>query len=136
MLDDSWKQQLKGPAPFSLAIAAGVWAILLLVVLFGDSSLDMPASAPVTRRFDTRLATGSADLPLDDPRIERRAGTYEPEQIHIALAGPQAMAVSWSTGNASLRMGQDMSVMPNISGAEVSQVGLGLPEQVLWCLSG
>ena len=38
MAEDSWKQQLKGPAPLGLGIAASVWVLLLLFVLIGDDS--------------------------------------------------------------------------------------------------
>lgn len=126
---DSWKQQLKGPGALSLAIAAGVWIVLLLVVLLGGggrnaSGLARPVPAPpITRPFDHRLQTGSDDLPLDHPRLQRTAAQYEPEQIHLALAGPQAIAVSWSTGNATLQLGQDAAshATPSV-GAEKSEV--------------
>ena len=40
----------------------------------------------------------SRDLPLDDQRLSRRSvSPHSPEQIHLAMAGPGAMAVSWVT---------------------------------------
>ena len=138
MPDDSWKQQLKGPAPLSLAIAAVVWGALLLFVLFGEDStelashgLGLPVPAPpVTKPFNRRLATGSEDLPLDDARIRRTAATYEPEQIHIALAGPQGVAISWSSGNATFRLGQDASTTPvQTIGAAASQASVSPTKQ-------
>lgn len=136
MSDDSWKQQLRGPAPLGLAIAGTVWVILLLLVLFGEDARQLAASstsmqvpaAPVTRPFDTRLATGSADLPLDDPRLQRTAATYEPEQISLALAGHQSMFVSWSSGNASFRIAPDAAANEAVEtvGAAASQVQYGL----------
>ena len=104
MAEDSWKQQLKGPAPVGLGIAASDWGLLLLKVLF------------------------EGDLPYDDPRIRRSASTYEPEQIHLALAGHQAMVVSWSTGNATFRLGQDAgqsSEGVETVGSAASQVSKG-----------
>lgn len=137
MSDDSWKQQLRGPAPLGLAIAGTVWVILLLLVLFGEDARQLAASstsmqvpaAPVTRPFDTRLATGSADLPLDDPRLQRTAATYEPEQISLALAGHQSMFVSWSSGNASFRIAPDAA-----ANEAVETVGAAASQVVIWLL--
>ena len=148
MLEDSsretWRQHLRGPAPLSLAIAASVWVMLLLVVLFGDGTGEpslnagLPAPAPpVTRQFNQTLATGSEDLPLDDPRVVRTAATYEPEQIRIAIAGAQGIAVSWSSGNASFRLGQNLvESVVKTSGAEQSLVSSTGPQYHRTCRDG
>ena len=42
---------------------------------------------PQTIPFDHSYATGSDDLPLDQPPLAKVVNETAPEQIHIALAG-------------------------------------------------
>ena len=50
---------------------------------------------PTTIPFDdTRFKKGSKDLPIDKPPLAKVTGEDEPEQIHIALAGQLALALT------------------------------------------
>lgn len=66
----------------SLVVALG---LLISVELTLEDQPKLPPSPPVTVPFDTRLRTGSDDLPLE--QLARQGGLWDPEQIHLALAG-------------------------------------------------
>lgn len=62
------------------------------------STLDGPF-APVTVPFDAGLRGNAVDLPDTDPRVRRRVGGFEPEQISLALsANYDSVWISWVTG--------------------------------------
>lgn len=68
---------------------------------------DGGASSPPPGRtvpFDTRFATGSDDLPLDDPLLARPgdAGPNAPEQVKVQLAVDGGVVISWVTGEHSI----------------------------------
>ena len=52
----------------------------------------------VTVPFDTAYATGSDDLPLDDPRVVRTVRGNEPDQVKLALGDGGEVVASWTTG--------------------------------------
>lgn len=61
------------------------------------TTLDGPFK-PYTKEFDSRLRSGSDDLPLYDPRVVKRVPAIYPEQIVISLSTPDAMWISWVSG--------------------------------------
>ncbi|KAG0623436.1 hypothetical protein M758_3G174500 [Ceratodon purpureus] len=54
---------------------------------------------PYTKKFDKSLRAGSDDLPMYDPRVVKRVTAIYPEQITLALSTPDAMWVSWISGD-------------------------------------
>ncbi|KAK9839253.1 hypothetical protein WJX81_004396 [Elliptochloris bilobata] len=54
---------------------------------------------PISKPWDGR-PLGSPDIPLSE--LAKTVGALEPEQIHLALGGNDAVFVSWTTGNASI----------------------------------
>lgn len=72
----------------AIGVSVFVWIALLIAAIAteerGSSSLRPPAP-PVTVPFDNRLRTGSDDLPLE--QLARQGGAWDPEQIHLAVAG-------------------------------------------------
>lgn len=71
-------------------------ALAAVVLLLGLSTA--LAGAGVTSQ-DYRRPPASPFLPIDHERLARDvgAGPHVPEQVHLTLAGPGAMAVSWLT---------------------------------------
>jgi hypothetical protein len=71
-------------------------AALAVALLLGCSAV--LAGAGVTVQDYQRPPAGRL-LPLDHERLARDpdAGPHVPEQVHLTLAGPGAMAVSWLT---------------------------------------
>lgn len=67
--------------------------VLLLVGLLSALAQD---SVTIT---DYHRPPASDDLPLEHERLSRVAGasSHVPEQVHLTLAGPGAMAISWLT---------------------------------------
>jgi hypothetical protein len=59
---------------------------------------------PVTVQFDPSLRQGSSDLPQNDSRIAKQVTGNYPEQIALALSTPDAMWITWITGNAQLAL--------------------------------
>ena len=53
---------------------------------------------PVTHSFDQSLRQGSDDLPMNHPRLAKKAPSIFPEQIALAISSPTSMWVSWVTG--------------------------------------
>jgi hypothetical protein len=49
---------------------------------------DTPTTIPFD---DKRFKKGSKDLPIDQPPLVKVTSEDEPEQVHIALAGPLAL---------------------------------------------
>ena len=80
-------------------------SLLLLLLLAAAVAAAEPASTlsgpsrPVT--VPLREDRGHAvDLPDTDPRVQRRATGWAPEQVAVALsAAPTSAWVSWITGN-------------------------------------
>ncbi|XXG90579.1 hypothetical protein AAC387_Pa12g2312 [Persea americana] len=58
--------------------------------------------APVTHSFDRSLRQGSDDLPMNHPRLAKKAPSIFPEQIALAISSPTSMWVSWVTGDAQI----------------------------------
>lgn len=73
----------------TIAVVTGAAFFAWLLVSFAAFRQRLPRSGvpgpPVTVPFDSRLQTGSDDLPLS--QLSRKGGTWDPEQIHIAIAG-------------------------------------------------
>lgn len=63
------------------------------------STLDGPFP-PRTVAFDSALRRGSSDLLPTDPRVVKTVVGDAPEQVALALSTPDAMWVSWITGNS------------------------------------
>lgn len=111
------------------------WALVLpsfLVLLFAsfvgaaDEAKRIPTTLegpfkPYTKKFDTNLRTGSDDLPLYDPRIVKRVPAIYPEQIFLALSTPDAMWVSWVSGD--WQMGPKVTPLDPTSVKSVVQYG-------------
>ncbi|BFI25732.1 acid phosphatase type 7 [Marchantia polymorpha subsp. ruderalis] len=79
--------------------------------------------APRTVPFDGTLTLGSEDLNGSNPRVVRTATGMEPEQIFLALSTPDAMWVSWVTGEAQI--GQNVEPLDPSSVASVVVYGTG-----------
>lgn len=86
-----------------------LWYVCFLVLglaQFGagqriPTTLDGPFT-PRTVEFDSSLRRGSVDLLPTDPRVAKTVVGDAPEQIALALSTPDAMWVSWVTGNCPL----------------------------------
>ncbi|CAM6083935.1 unnamed protein product [Calypogeia fissa] len=57
---------------------------------------------PRTVPFNESLGFGSEELNETNPRVVRRVTGWEPEQISLALSTPDAMYISWITGEAQI----------------------------------
>jgi hypothetical protein len=80
-------------------------AILIVAVRIAAASIPTTLEGPfqpVTVKFDPSLRQGSSDLSQDDPRIVKQVSGNFPEQISLALSTPDAMWITWITGNAQL----------------------------------
>ena len=65
------------------------------------TTLDGPFE-PVTVPFDQSLRGFAVDLPDTDPRVQRRANGFEPEQISVSLSADyDSVWISWITGQFS-----------------------------------
>lgn len=86
-----------------------LWYVCFLVLglaQFGagqriPTTLDGPFT-PRTVEFDSSLRRGSVDLLPTDPRVAKTVVGDAPEQIALALSTPDAMWVSWVTGDAQI----------------------------------
>lgn len=58
--------------------------------------------APVTVPFDKKLQLGSKALPLNHPRMVRRVGGIQPDQIHITYWKEDSVTVTWVTGEPQM----------------------------------
>lgn len=88
------------PTPLLILIAVTTFPLLLAAGESIPTTLDGPFK-PLTRRFDPSLRRGSADLPIDHPRLRKRNVSSDlPEQIALALSTPSSIWVSWVTGDA------------------------------------
>ncbi|XP_077227522.1 purple acid phosphatase 23 isoform X2 [Tasmannia lanceolata] len=76
---------------------------------------------PATRSFDSSLRQGSDDLPMDDPRLAKKAHSIFPEQIALAISSPTSMWVSWVTGDSQI----GLSVTPLDPSTVASEVWFG-----------
>jgi hypothetical protein len=66
------------------------------------STLDGPF-VPVTIPLDPSIRlSASQDLPQSDPRVVKRVAAIYPEQIFLSLSTPDAMWVSWVTGDSQI----------------------------------
>ena len=70
---------------------------LFELVVSVPSTLDGPF-APRTMKFDASLRTGSQDMDPTNPRVAKAVKGNEPDQIALALSTPDAMWVTWTTG--------------------------------------
>ncbi|CAK9227760.1 unnamed protein product [Sphagnum troendelagicum] len=80
-------------------------SILIVAVRIAAASIPTTLEGPfqpVTVKFDPSLRQGSSDLSQDDPRIVKQVSGNFPEQISLALSTPDAMWITWITGNAQL----------------------------------
>ncbi|XP_031477087.1 purple acid phosphatase 15 isoform X2 [Nymphaea colorata] len=75
-----------------LLISGGVFAAEI------QTTLDGPFE-PVTVPFDVALRGHAVDLPPTDPRVVKRVGGLEPEQISISLSSEGAIWITWITGD-------------------------------------
>jgi len=75
-----------------------VLGLLALVDAQIPTTLDGPF-VPRTVAFDPSLRRGSSDLLPTDPRVVKTVVGNAPEQIALALSTPDAMWVTWITGN-------------------------------------
>ncbi|CAO2831929.1 unnamed protein product [Amaranthus hypochondriacus] len=98
-----------------------LWAFTIFINLAGMEAIPTTLEGPFqpkTRRFDPSLRRGSADLPMDHPRLRRKVTGNFPEQISLALSSPSSMWVSWVTGNAQI--GTNVTELdPSSVGSEV-----------------
>eukprot|EP01018_Ginkgo_biloba_P032485 Gb_10273 [translate_table: standard] len=86
------------------------WSLVLQVsiswvFLRGISSIPTTLEGPfppLTVPLDPNLRLGSDDIPMYDPALVKRVPSIFPEQIALALSTPDAMWVSWVTGNAMI----------------------------------
>ncbi|CAI0380387.1 unnamed protein product [Linum tenue] len=85
--------------------AAAIFLIIAEIVVCQaliPTTLDGPFK-PSTRSFDPSLRRGSADLPMDHPRLKKNVSGNFPQQIALALSSsPTSMWVSWVTGDAQI----------------------------------
>ncbi len=74
----------------------GCPAALPILLLLGLLSALAQDSVTIT---DYHRPPASLNLPLEHERLSRDAGAspHVPEQVHLTLAGPGAMAISWLT---------------------------------------
>ncbi|KAJ8425407.1 hypothetical protein Cgig2_028787 [Carnegiea gigantea] len=78
---------------------------LLFILHFSLSSAAIPTTLdgpfkPVTVPFDQSLRGFAVDLPDTDPRVQRRANGFEPEQISVSLSADyHSVWISWITGD-------------------------------------
>jgi hypothetical protein len=85
-----------------------LWILAIYVIQFiPDTRGQIPTTlegpfTPVTVAFDTSLRQGSNDLPVADPRVVKNVSGIYPEQISLALSTPDALWISWITGDAQL----------------------------------
>ena len=89
-----WNEYRK-PLLAALGVSVLVWGFLLLAVVAGGlpaANRLLPPAPPVTVPFDTKLQTGSEDLPLE--LLAKQGGLWDPEQIHLSLAGEFQMHCS------------------------------------------
>jgi hypothetical protein len=84
------------------------------------STLDGPF-APRTVAFDSSLRRGSSDLLPTDPRVAKTVVGDAPEQIALALSTPDAMWVTWITGNPSSALCSIPFLGPNLGLCAISQ---------------
>lgn len=64
-----------------------------------STTLDGPFT-PVTVQFDESLRGHAIDLPENDPRVQRYANGFEPEQISVSLSADyDSVWISWITGD-------------------------------------
>ncbi|KAH7280095.1 hypothetical protein KP509_37G052100 [Ceratopteris richardii] len=92
------------------AVSLHVTMLLLWLGALAGSAMEglsIPSTSdgpflPRTVLFDPTLQPGSDDLPHSDPRLVKRVPLIYPEQIALALSTPDAMWVSWITGDAQI----------------------------------
>lgn len=84
------------------------------------STLDGPF-APRTVAFDSSLRRGSSDLLPTDPRVAKTVVGDAPEQIALALSTPDALWVTWITGDA--QMGPQVTPLDPASVGSVVRFG-------------
>ncbi|XP_038989740.1 purple acid phosphatase 15-like [Phoenix dactylifera] len=108
---------------WKLRFAAAV-LVLSVVGSAGEipTTLDGPFD-PVTSFLDHIKFRGLAvDLPDSDPRVQRQARGFEPEQISISLSTtPDSIWISWVTGN--FQIGEHIEPLDPTSVASIVQYG-------------
>eukprot|EP01018_Ginkgo_biloba_P037583 Gb_25900 [translate_table: standard] len=101
--------------------------ILFVFVLRGEAeAVRIPTTLegpfePVTVPFDNSLRGQTIDLPEDDPRVQKRVTGISPEQISLALSTPDAVWVSWVTGD--FQIGNNVQPLDPESVASVVNYG-------------
>lgn len=85
-----------GPLVLSAVLAAVFWCSHGTI----PTTLDGPFD-PVT--VSTGYRGHAVDLPDSDPRVQRRAKGFEPEQISVSLsATDDSVYISWITGQSTI----------------------------------
>ena len=86
------------PMSMPMIMKMGMRAIVLVAVLMVGSTVSgnvSTMSGNVSTGAEYVRPTRSEDLRLDD--LKRPEAPHHPEQVHLALAGPGRVAVSWVT---------------------------------------
>lgn len=63
------------------------------------------AQAPYTHPWDPSLRPATDFLPLTTGIAADNTTGDEPSQIHLTIAGPNAISVNWATGRAKVQSG-------------------------------
>ncbi|ERN11937.1 purple acid phosphatase 15 isoform X1 [Amborella trichopoda] len=79
-------------------------ALISVLSVFSGAIAKIPTTVdgpfdPITVPFDNSLRGHAIDLPDSDPRVGKRGRTFEPEQISLSLSTPDAIWVSYITGD-------------------------------------
>ncbi|KAK9797409.1 hypothetical protein WJX73_007209 [Symbiochloris irregularis] len=82
----------------------GVSCIALAVLLMGCVKAapltSMDVLAPLSMPYNPELRPWTVNMPLDDPEVSpgADAGPDKPTQVHLSIAGTNALYVMWATG--------------------------------------
>ncbi|GLT97777.1 hypothetical protein SLE2022_153260 [Rubroshorea leprosula] len=110
----------------SMNIAALSLCIMLLSFVSPNgaipTTLDGPFK-PVTVPLDKSFRGNAVDLPGTDPRVQRIAKGFEPEQISVSLSStPDSVWISWITGK--YQIGENIKPLDPKTVASVVQYGI------------
>ncbi|CAL5218603.1 g300 [Coccomyxa viridis] len=103
------------------------YLFILLAALWAASGAVIPLSTdittPYTHPWDTSLRPATDFLPLTTGIAADNTTGNEPSQIHLTIAGPNAISVNWATGQAKTGKG---NLQPNDAFGTPSVVKYGL----------